>query len=194
MDYKKMKDMFLKTWPILIPRMKTTRSFYKRINDAYYIEYRNSSPYDSNYILRIYGNGGTRNSDILYELSYNTMLKYFSTFTDDSIRIAHWKKELPRYYALRDPDNAKESGDGYTFIQFPCDSDYFFQRMTVQNTLDYEDYELWDTEVLVMQEVLKDHPALSIGLVLRDEYLTPEDVIDMCITFFDNLENEDGSN
>lgn len=26
------------------------------------------------------------------------------------------------------------------------------------------------------------------------EKLTPEDVIDMCITFFDNLENEDGSN
>ncbi|QOI70981.1 hypothetical protein pEaSNUABM12_00043 [Erwinia phage pEa_SNUABM_12] len=184
MEYEKIKEMFLKVWPILIPLMPPLNQNSTPIDNEYFAEYITFSP---NHIFRIYGNGGTKLSDILFEISYNTETKYFSTFTEDTIRIAHWKKDLPRFYALHDPDNSKENGQGYTFIQYPCDTDYFFQRMTVQNTLEYEEYELWDTEVMVMQEVLSEHPALSIGLVLRDEYLTPDDVIKIGVEFFEKM-------
>ncbi|EBS4516650.1 hypothetical protein DQT32_04475 [Salmonella enterica subsp. enterica serovar Braenderup] len=161
------------TWHEILPVLPdNTFKYTLKSNDAYMVEYVTvrTSGSDLSYIIRLYGNYGSFRSDIIYELSYNTDTKYFSTITDNSIRIATWKEDLPRYYALRDDSNGK-NGDGYTYIEWPCETDYFFQRMTVQNTLEYEQYKELDTECMVMQEYIKStgHEAKSIALVLYDQ-------------------------
>lgn len=173
MTPKKLIQTLKDTWHEILPVLpdKTFKCTLKS-NDAYMVEYVTvrTSGSDLSYIIRLYGNYGSFRSDIVYELSYNTDTKYFSTITKNSIRIATWKEDLPRYYALEDESNGK-NGDGYTYIEWPCETDYFFQRMTVQNTLEYEQYEELDTECMVMQEYIKStsHEAKSIALVLYDQ-------------------------
>lgn len=160
------------TWHEILPVLPDdTFKCTLKSNDEYMVEYvtvRTGST-DMSYIIRLYGNYGSFKSDIIYELSYNTDTKYFSTITDNSVRIATWKEDFPRYYALRDDSNGR-NGDDYTYIEWPCETDYFFQRMTVQNTLEYEQYEELDTECMVMQEFINatSHEAKSIALVMYD--------------------------
>ncbi|AFC21496.1 hypothetical protein GAP32_048 [Cronobacter phage vB_CsaM_GAP32] len=184
--YEVLKKIYLNTWEHIVPMMPVQRDIARRKLDerysADYSTWRDGEGY--NHFFRLYDiDYGEFNSGLVFEMSYNTSTKYFSTFSTNSIRIAHWKPDHPRFYALYDPENAN---DGYihTFIQFPCDTDYFFQRMLVQETLEYEDYELWDTEVQVMREVLKDHPALSVGMMCNDPDLHPDVVVYFAQQFF----------
>lgn len=184
--YEHLKNMFLNTWEHIVPLMPV-RQDRRRMN----LDNRYSASYNvwregegHNHFFMLYDTEyDPRNDGLVFEMSFNTGTKYFSTFTDTSIRIAHWKPDYPRYYALYDPDNAK-GGQSHTFIEFPCDTDYFFQRMLVQETLEYEDYELWDTEAQVMHEVLKDHPALSVGMMCNDPDLHPDVVVYFAKEFF----------
>lgn len=184
--YEVLKNIFLNTWEHIVPMMnykgdKATKTFDNRYS-ANYSSWREAA-WDGdgyNHFFRLYDKEyGEFNYGLVFEMSYNTSTKYFSTFnTDnkDSIRIAHWKPDHPRYYALYDPENSKDDNK-HTFIEFPCDTDYFFQRQLVQETLEYEDYELWDTEVQVMHEVLKGHPALSVGMMCKDLDLHPDVIV-----------------
>ena len=185
--YEVLKNIFLNTWEHIVPMMKFNVSkAMKKLDERYSASYgawHEGSGH--NHFFRLfdseYGVG-----DVVFEMSYNTDTKYFSTFNTDthnSIRIAHWKPDHPRFYALYDPDNAK-NGATHTFIQFPCNTDYFFQRQLVQETLEYEDYELWDTEVQVMREVLKDSPAVSVGMMCKELELHPDVIVYFAKEFF----------
>lgn len=184
--YEHLKNMFLNTWEHIVPLMPIQQDRARKDLDnrytAGYSVWREGEGH--NHFFRLYDTDyDPRNDGLVFEMSFNTSTKYFSTFSKDAIRIAHWKPEHPRFYALYDPDNAKE-GQSHTFIQFPCDTDYFFQRMLVQETLEYEDYELWDTEVEVMRSVLNGHPAVSVGMMCNDMDLHPDVVVYFAQEFF----------
>ncbi len=186
--YEHLKNMFLNTWEHVVPLMPVRQHRRMMILDnrfsAGYSVWQEGEGH--NHFFRLYDTDQTKYGGLVFEMSFNTDTKYHSTFSTDihnSIRIAHWKPDHPRYYALHDPDNAK-GGQLHTLIQFPCDTDYFFQRMMVQETLEYEDYELWDTEVLVMREVLKDHPSVSVGMMCSDMDLHPDVVVYFAQEYF----------
>ena len=188
--YEYLKNMFLNTWERIVPLMligqdKKLMKLDNRYSAGYSV-WQEGEGHNHFFRLNDTEQKESLNGGLVFEMSFNTSTKYFSTFsteTHNSIRIAHWNPEHPRYYALYDPDNAKE-GQSHTFIQFPCDTDYFFQRMLVQETLEYEEYELWDTEVEVMRSVLKDHPSVSIGMMCKDVYLHPDVVVYFAQEFF----------
>lgn len=185
--YEVLKNIFLNTWEHIVPMMPYNASTAtKQLDERYSASYSTWQEGEGfNHFFRLY-DCEHEFGNLVFEMSYNTSTKYFSTFSTDrhnSIRIAHWKPDHPRFYALHDPDNAKQDSS-HTFIQFPCDSDYFFQRTLVQETLEYEDYELWDTEVHVMRDVLKDSPALSVGMMCKDLELHPDVIVYFAKEFF----------
>lgn len=176
-SYEKLKKLFLETWAVILPLMDNAKPFRATVQD-HYMELNHVS---DSVVLRI--NSSKADVSALYDISYNTDTEYFSTFTDTSIRIAHWKPDHPRYYALYDPTHG--IGDmKFTFIEYPCDDGYYFQRMTQQNVLEYEDYELWDTEAQVMHEELRDHPAKSTALMGTGD-ISSEKVLELCMEFFE---------
>ncbi|AMM43618.1 hypothetical protein FDG95_gp053 [Pectobacterium phage vB_PcaM_CBB] len=188
--YEVLKNIYLNTWEHIVPMMQFRVSkAMKKLDERYSASYGTWQEGEGfNHFFRLFDAEHNEYMDggLVFEMSYNTSTKYFSTFSTDnnnSIRIAHWKPDHPRFYALYDPDNAKQ-GTSHTFIQFPCDTDYFFQRMLVQETLDYDDYELWDTEVQVMREVLKDSPAVSVGMMCKDLELHPDVIVYFAKEFF----------
>ena len=188
--YEVLKTIFLNTWEHIVPLM-----FLGKDKKMIQLDNRYSASYSiwregegHSHFFRLYDsdNKTSLNMGLVFEMSFNTNTLYFSTFSADknnSIRIAHWKPDHPRYYALYDPENAQD-GQDHTFIQFPCDTDYFFQRQLVQETLEYEDYEVWDTEVQVMREVLKGHPAVSIGMMCKDLDLHPDVIVYFAKEYF----------
>lgn len=190
MDYEKyevLKDMYLYTWEELITRMPIRDKTILRLNDNYSASvsvWSEGFGEEKAYILKLFSNGNTHSEDVVFSMSFNTSTQYLSTFDDTGIRIAIWKSELPRYYALFDPDNAK-NGQQHTFIQYPFPEEYFFQRMTVQETLPEEDYKLWDDVCELQRAVLADHPAHSVGMVLKDFSLTPERVLELLVPYLE---------
>lgn len=189
--YEKLKEMFLGTWEHLVPKMPTQDKAIVQLNDEYSASVARWSDGDLNeyqYILKLFGNGGRWQEDIVFSMSFNTSTQYLSTFdlNTDGLRIAFWKQDHPRYYALYDPTNAR-NGQKHTFISFPFPEEYFFQRMTVQETLPEEDYALWDEQCEKMINVLykNDHPAVTIGMVLKDYSLDVQTVLDLLVPYLD---------
>lgn len=188
--YEKLKEMFLGTWEHLVPKMPIGDKPIIRLTDEYSASVaRWTEGYNEEaYILKLFGNGVTWQEDILFSMSFNTSTQYLSTFdlNTDGMRIAFWKQGQPRYYALYDPINAK-NGQKHTFITFPFPEEYFFQRMTVQETLPEEDYALWDEQCEKMINVLSrnDHPAVTIGMVLKDYSLDVQTVLDLLVPYLE---------
>jgi hypothetical protein len=193
MDYKKyekLKEMFLGTWEHLVPKMPTQDKRYISLNGEYgasVARWTDGAFNEYQYILKLYYLG-TWEEDVVFSISFNTSSQYLSTFdlNTDGMRIAFWKEDHPRYYALYDPTNAK-NGQQHTFIAFPFPEEYFFQRMTVQETLPEEDYALWDEQYEKMINVLykNDHPAISIGMVLKDYDLDVQKVLQLLVPYLD---------
>lgn len=186
--YEKIKKMFLGTWEHLIPKMTFKDKPIVRLNDEYCASVALWSDGDLNEyqcILRLFYNGNYQ-QNIAFSMSFNTCTKYFSTFDSTGMRIALWQEDHPRYYALLDPSNAKD-GSVHTFISYPFPEEYFFQRMTVQETLPEEDYGMWDTECDKMIKLLRDkeHPAVTVGMVLNDFDLEVQTVLDLLVPFLD---------
>ena len=185
--YEKLKEMFLGTWEHLVPKMPIQDKAFVQLTDEYGASVARWSDGDEyQYILKLFGNGGRWQEDIAFSMSFNTSTQYLSTFdlNTDGMRIAFWKESHPRYYALYDPTNGK-NGQQHTFISFPFPEEYFFQRMTVQETLPEEDYALWDEQCEKMINVLSknDHPAVTIGMVLKDYSLDVQQVLDLLVPY-----------
>lgn len=188
MDYDKLQDMFIGTWASLVPLMyasnpnKVSRS--KILPEGYSAEFITTPFEDTGRILRLrYSPSDTLGVSIIFEISYNSRDKYFSTITENSIRLAHWKPDYPRYYALYDRENAKDSKSPYTFMPYPFGEEQYFQLMTVQNVLSEEQYAILDDEVRVMQQLLSNYDALSVGVVLYNDMLQPHEVVNMLVPF-----------
>lgn len=187
--YEKLKEMFLGTWEHLVPKMPIQDKAFVQLTDEYGASVARWSDGDEyQYILKLFGNGGRWQEDIAFSMSFNTSTQYLSTFdlNTDGIRIAFWKESHPRYYALYDPMNGR-NGQQHTFISFPFPEEYFFQRMTVQETLPEEDYALWDEQCEKMINVLSknDHPAVTIGMVLKDYSLDVQQVLDLLVPYLE---------
>lgn len=187
--YEKLKEMFLGTWEHLVPKMPIQDKAFVQLTDEYGASVaRWSDGTEYQYILKLFGNGGGWQEDIVFSMSFNTSTQYLSTFDlhTDGMRIAFWKESHPRYYALYDPTNGR-NGHQHTFISFPFPEEYFFQRMTVQETLPEEDYALWDEQCEKMINVLtkNDHPAYSIGMVLKDYSLDVQTVLDLLVPYLE---------
>lgn len=182
MDYSTLFNTLKDVQYILLPQIAVDIGhdyLLKRydISNEYYVQYSTFVDGDDRtLILRLYRDGYT-----IFEFSANTSTKYFTTITDNSLRIAYWKLDHPRYYAKYDPDNGRNN-DKFTYFEFPSEYDYYFQRSTVQNTLAYEEYFELDTEVNVMQEEFKDLGFVSTALVLSNSYnLDTTEVLDMLL-------------
>lgn len=191
--YEKIKEMFLGTWEQLVPKIPIGDKKIIRLSDDYrasVARWSNGTEYQ--YILKLFDNGKYNDfvtafeEDIVYSIAFNTSTQYLSTFDSTGMRIAFWKEDHPRYYALHDPENSR-NGHNHTFISYPFPEEYFFQRMTVQETLPEEDYGMWDIECEKMREIFvkNSHPAISIGMVLKDFSLTPERVLELLVPYLD---------
>jgi hypothetical protein len=179
--YEKLKEMYLCTWEELITRMplqdKPSICLTNEYSASVSVWSSGFSISDKSYILRLH-----HYNNVVFSMSFNTSTQYLSTFDDTGIRIAKWKSDHPRYYALHDPSNAKD-GQTHTFIQYPFPEEYFFQRMTVQETLPEEDYKLWDDVCELQRAVLIDHPSQTIAMVLNDFDLTPQRVLELLVPY-----------
>lgn len=187
--YEKIKAMFLGTWEHLVPKIPFQDKAYVQLNDEYGASVARWSDGDLNeyqYILKLFGNGGRWQEDIVFSMSFNTSSQYLSTFDSNGMRIAFWKEDHPRYYALYDPSNGRD-GQKHTFISYPFPEEYFFQRMTVQETLPEEDYAMWDTECEKMIQMFRhnDHSAITIGMVLNDLDIEVQTVLDLLVPYLD---------
>lgn len=195
--YEKLKEIFLGTWEHLVPKMPIGDKPILRLTDVYSASVSRWTEgfEEAAYILKLFGNGSTWQEDILFSMSFNTSTQYLSTFDTNGMRIAFWQDHHPRYYALHDPLNAK-NGQKHTFIPYPFPEEYFFQRMTVQETLPEEDYALWDAECEKMIALLRNngHPAYSIGMVLNDLTLSTEQILELLVPYLEQNEFGDPIN
>lgn len=185
MDYDKLQDMFIGTWAALVPLMYNAdprKCDATIIEHGYVIEFIENPFVSLDRILRLHRELPTGRTTI-YELSYNSKDQYFSTITENSIRLAHWKPDFPRYYALYDKDNSKDSKSPYTFMPYPFSEEQYFQLMTVQNVLTEEQYKILDDEVRVMQQLLSNYDALSVGVVLYHDMLEPHEVVNILVPY-----------
>jgi len=187
MDYDKLQDMFIGTWSALIPLMysasphKVDRT---TLPAGYSAEFITTPFEDTGRILRLrYSQPDTSAVMTIFEISYNSKDKYFSTITENSIRLAHWKPDFPRYYALYDKDNSKDSKSPYTFMPYPFSEEQYFQLMTVQLVLSEEQYKILDDEVRIMQQLLSNYDALSVGVVLSHDMLEPHEVVNILVPY-----------
>lgn len=189
--YEKLKEMFLGTWEYLVPKIPSNNKAYKQLTDEYGASVaRWSDGTEYQYILKLFGNNMSPwcnwDEEIVFSMSFNISTQYLSTFANNGMRIAFWKEEHPRYYALYDPTNGRNGSD-YTFISYPFPEEYFFQRMTVQETLPEEDYALWDEQCEKMIDKLRKngHPAITIGMVLNDFDLEVQTVLDLLVPYLE---------